>query len=1314
MSAQVGLFKKLGKWGKRVALLSADISAKAAQLAFGRLTSTQQAGALEKVQQQLEELVTVAPVDGLDVVNVQERFINGKDAAAGMMNNLAFGWFEMHAAFCWQPDEMPTLKEVRTHAKCLRSTEQVRNYFRKYRAARRATSTSMRTSASESDSDDAAAGDCAPTIQSGLVGCAGLPSSASKPSCSVGTGDAMAFIPFTFGAAGPSAGLFFNSAGSAAFSSLGVPVAHGGLLQGCGPAAGAPAASELPAFAAYSAQNPLQPTTSGAVSGYASRMVGKRTPHAKYAARTSATSSLGLPPRQPVAAARPAHLPPAAAAVSGPVISFSNAGQPQHSAHGSGAACSIGGGIVLQLPQLQRTGSASARLQGTPTKHSSPAPTAPPAKRTSLRSGYDGPNGRGSLQLDHGYHGPAPHLGPGGPDGSYAQLGTAGMQQLMAGNTMPFCDGQLSHHQLHHARASSVPPPEPLMPADVAALCPGRLPRRGDSALAPDGIMMPGDNVEGDGAAMSPILASFRMWQQQEMDDLLDDLSPMSPGLLAVAARMDASDSGRSAQLKLEHVTEAACLGGMRGLGQALPVDLPPAAATSAWAGPHNAQWAPAQQHSAVPCPYPGGAATNPPYSLWTPGAVPSGSCPRSLVAAAGCSGAVQGADQLRARARVVACAASPGDASGVQAYEQRPHTAAAAGMLPRCEGYGVDQHGTYPPPYAQPHLGPGHSYAFHQHRMPLTEVDGSSMPMSAPSGMPYAAYPFAAHLSTYAPYGYGPLPPGYPPHPHQSYYYPQLPAGGDMYGWPAYPHAQHQAMPQHMPYSGMMYGGGGYAGYPTYPQHVMGNGATDGAMVNTGPPEASSMHVRAAAASARTSGGCGGQRPSALPAAACAPAEPLMPGRYVWQATTAAGKAHKGLAAGGSGDHISRLGAGGAPGRTCDSQSVSVAQAVAVGEVEAEDCIESGAGGSRAAVSAAANPAKMLPPPPRQAQAHGSSVGLTAVVAAATDNAVLKQAQPANQADQAAEANHAKAVSGSYHDADRQQPFKDGQGLNSGLLDLSVITAGLFSPAASNVPVSSGGSRGYGGAGGGQAMGATGIVATPSAVAAAAAVAASAFAFTPVQTCAGTRLNPFAHMVPTVRHPGSSCAAGRTQEQPLAATTTAGGGNSRLEGQTPCAERCEVLHRQQFASGLAATPGSAAAFGMGGSPFDSTVLASWLTSPTSMATFDACGRQGLDLGDAGGITGGGKSWDVGHELLQMSQPADATSAGAEVHCASDLTAHIQITYMPKASAEGGGGKAAKASEGVCGVVQAARQQLPFGKGMPLVGEPPFPSALAL
>jgi hypothetical protein len=105
---------------------------------------------------------------------------------------------------------------------------------------------------------------------------------------------------------------------------------------------------------------------------------GRRTPYAKYTSRCAPGAPL---PQLPPAGPTPL-LPPAAAAVCGPVISFSTAGAPQHSAHGPGLQRSIGGGIVITLPTLQRTGSATARLQSTPNKHPSPAPDDPPAKRT--------------------------------------------------------------------------------------------------------------------------------------------------------------------------------------------------------------------------------------------------------------------------------------------------------------------------------------------------------------------------------------------------------------------------------------------------------------------------------------------------------------------------------------------------------------------------------------------------------------------------------------------------------------------------------------------------------------------------------------------------------------------------------------------------------------------------------------------------------------------------------------------------------------------------------------------------------------------
>lgn len=43
-------------------------------------------------------------------------------------------WFEHHGDSVWEQLDKPSWKETRIHAKCLRSTEQVKNYFREYRA----------------------------------------------------------------------------------------------------------------------------------------------------------------------------------------------------------------------------------------------------------------------------------------------------------------------------------------------------------------------------------------------------------------------------------------------------------------------------------------------------------------------------------------------------------------------------------------------------------------------------------------------------------------------------------------------------------------------------------------------------------------------------------------------------------------------------------------------------------------------------------------------------------------------------------------------------------------------------------------------------------------------------------------------------------------------------------------------------------------------------------------------------------------------------------------------------------------------------
>jgi hypothetical protein len=46
-------------------------------------------------------------------------------------------WYAAHAASCWGT-HAPSLEETRTHAKCLRSVGSIREYFRGYRARKRA------------------------------------------------------------------------------------------------------------------------------------------------------------------------------------------------------------------------------------------------------------------------------------------------------------------------------------------------------------------------------------------------------------------------------------------------------------------------------------------------------------------------------------------------------------------------------------------------------------------------------------------------------------------------------------------------------------------------------------------------------------------------------------------------------------------------------------------------------------------------------------------------------------------------------------------------------------------------------------------------------------------------------------------------------------------------------------------------------------------------------------------------------------------------------------------------------------------------
>lgn len=70
---------------------------------------------------------------GLCVVTCLRRIIEFDSSRAHCLCS----WYAQNAEHVWSQEERPSLKEVRTHAKCLRSTEQVRTYFRKYRAAKR-------------------------------------------------------------------------------------------------------------------------------------------------------------------------------------------------------------------------------------------------------------------------------------------------------------------------------------------------------------------------------------------------------------------------------------------------------------------------------------------------------------------------------------------------------------------------------------------------------------------------------------------------------------------------------------------------------------------------------------------------------------------------------------------------------------------------------------------------------------------------------------------------------------------------------------------------------------------------------------------------------------------------------------------------------------------------------------------------------------------------------------------------------------------------------------------------------------------------
>ncbi len=340
-------------------------------------------------------------------------------------------------------------------------------------------------------------------MQSGLMGSSSQqdPGSASKPSRSTASqGDGTNTLSLVFGPAGT--GLFLSGGGNGGHqredcSHLAGPLPPGGLPQSS------------------------QPTHSGTT---------KRTPYAKYTARALA-SSLGLPPRQPHSAAptRPAapcahgHHQATPGTGLGPVVSFLN-GLPQQSA---APTTSIGGGIMLKLPPLQRSGSASARLQTTPTKHSSLAPDPPPAKRHAGRASYSGP--------DHGCTDNSP------AEPTASGCGEAG---ITAGHTtslppMPRFPGPKP------TRASSQPPPKTaaphassLWPASQAHSDVGHAVAGG---AVPHGVPnRPGQAANGQQLPISPTHAFFKAWNSGEGEELLFDanaigdvdLPPITPSAL--------------------------------------------------------------------------------------------------------------------------------------------------------------------------------------------------------------------------------------------------------------------------------------------------------------------------------------------------------------------------------------------------------------------------------------------------------------------------------------------------------------------------------------------------------------------------------------------------------------------------------------------------------------------------------------------------------------------------------------------------------------------------------------------------------------
>lgn len=61
---------------------------------------------------------------------------SSRPAGARCRSVLRFRWYEEHARRTW-PEDLPSWVDTREHAKCLRSPEEVRDYFRDYRAKKK-------------------------------------------------------------------------------------------------------------------------------------------------------------------------------------------------------------------------------------------------------------------------------------------------------------------------------------------------------------------------------------------------------------------------------------------------------------------------------------------------------------------------------------------------------------------------------------------------------------------------------------------------------------------------------------------------------------------------------------------------------------------------------------------------------------------------------------------------------------------------------------------------------------------------------------------------------------------------------------------------------------------------------------------------------------------------------------------------------------------------------------------------------------------------------------------------------------------------